>query len=84
MMRNEKKIIIPIAIRGSSKTQLEQLCVKKGMTQISLFSRLLDWFAEQDPMVQSLVLERLEEVDQVEITKLVLKRIIGKRTSARG
>ncbi|MCL2646974.1 MAG: hypothetical protein FWD61_08205 [Phycisphaerales bacterium] len=80
-MRNEKKIIVQTAIRGSTKDQLEQLCAKKGMTQISLFSRLVDWFAEQDSMVQTLILERVEEVDQVQIAKLILSRIIGKRTS---
>ena len=83
MMRSENKIIIQAVIRGSTKTQLEQLCAKKSMTQIAVFSRLVDWFAEQDGTVQSLILDRLEEVDQAQIAKLVLKRIANKSSKPR-
>ena len=81
MIGNEDKIIIQTAIRGSTKIQLKQICAKKGMTQIAVFSRLVDWFAEQDATLQSLILERFEDVDQVQIAKIVLSRIIGKRAS---
>jgi hypothetical protein len=73
-----RKTIIRIAIDPADETSLKEICDKRGMTQISLVSRMVKWLARQDSEVQSDILNsEAENWSKPKMLKL-LKRISGK------
>jgi hypothetical protein len=47
-----KRSILRIQLDRGAKESLERLCQDRGMTQIAVMSRLVDWFIQQDEIVQ--------------------------------
>ena len=56
MAKSYRKTIIRIAIDHADEASLKAVCQKRGMTQISLVSRMVKWLAHQDSEVQSDIL----------------------------
>ena len=53
--------IVRLQLDLEAKDKLDELCEKRGMTQIAVLSRLVKWFANQDEMIQASVLGLLSE-----------------------
>ena len=51
-----KRSILRIQLDRGGKEDLARICEQRGMTQISLMSRLVQWFVRQDEAIQLLVL----------------------------
>jgi hypothetical protein len=51
-----KRVILRAELSPQAKAGLEKVCEQRGMTQVSVMSRLVLWFAQQDPSVQKAVL----------------------------
>ena len=47
-----KRSIVRIQLDRAAKERLEQLCKHRGMTQIAVMSRLVEWFVEQHEVIQ--------------------------------
>lgn len=62
-------------ISRATKAQMEAACDRLGMKQVELLSRLMAWFAQQDRTMQQVVLGTLEEEDQEEAVRMVLRRM---------
>jgi hypothetical protein len=80
------RIIVRIELTPSAKSRLNELTDKAGMTQVAMLSRLVEWFANQDDMIQAAVLGQYPMEIQSEIAGLILKKMRGnggKKTQAR-
>jgi hypothetical protein len=65
-----------IELTGPAKQKLSALSDKHGMTQVAMMSRVVEWFAGQNELVQAAVLGRYPgEIGDV--ARLILKRLAG-------
>lgn len=76
-----RRFIIRIELTESAKTKLTQLSDHNGMTQVSIMSRLVTWFAEQPELIQAAVLGRYPKEIEQDVAKLILKRMAGEAVS---
>jgi hypothetical protein len=51
-----QKSIIRILVESDDESLLKAICDKRGMTQISLVSRMVKWLARQDARIQGDIL----------------------------
>lgn len=65
-----------IQLRIPAKQKLDALCEQRGMTQIAVMSRLVDWFVEQDDLIQGSVLRHINVADDSEIAQILIDRMI--------
>jgi hypothetical protein len=72
------KSIIRISLSAEEIRALEKLCEKRGMTQISLVSRMVGWLACQDYEIQSDILTSGSKNASKKTLKL-LRRIAAQR-----
>jgi hypothetical protein len=72
-----RRHIMRIELSGPAKTKVSQLSDYHGMTQVAMMSRIVEWFATQDELIQSAVLGRFPSEIEQDIAKLVLKRMAG-------
>ena len=70
------RIIIRLELVKSAKQNLEQVCVDRGMTQLSVTSRLVEWFAEQPLLIQSAI---MGHYSQINVPDAILKEMLSKR-----
>jgi hypothetical protein len=73
-----KRAVIRLQLDIKAKQQLDQLCERRGMTQISVLSRLVKWFGNQDELVQASVLGLLSDETVGELSQTLLKRLADK------
>jgi hypothetical protein len=70
-----KRAVIRLQLDVAAKKQLDQLCEKRGMTQIAVLSRLVKWFGRQDEVVQASVLGLLSDEMLGELSHVLHKRL---------
>jgi hypothetical protein len=51
-----RRVILRAELNAAAKTVLERICEDRGMTQLSVMSRLAIWFAELEPEYQAQIL----------------------------
>ena len=61
----DKRVILRAELAPKAKLGLEEVCAKRGMTQLSVMSRLLLWFAEQDARTQHAILGHTKRTQRV-------------------
>ena len=64
-----KKEIAQLQVDPAAKQMLDDMCVQKGMTRIAFMSRLVEWFAKQDEIVQAWVLGLMGEQRLAELSR---------------
>lgn len=69
-----KPSIIRIELTDPAKAALARLSDRHEMTQTSMMSRLVEFFASQDDMVKSVMVGRYPEAIEAEVAKLILQR----------
>jgi hypothetical protein len=72
------RIIVRIELTPTAKTKLNDLSDRTGMTQVSLLSRLVEWFANESELVQAAVLGHYPREISADIAKLIMKRMSNK------
>jgi len=77
-MNGKPKPIMRIQLDGPSKTALDDLCQKRGMTQISLMSRLVGWFVKQDEVMQTAVMSQLDGEGLAKLAETALRKLAAK------
>jgi hypothetical protein len=70
-----KRSIMRIEMDAGAKERLDEICAKRGMTQISLMSRVVNWFSNQDDYVQTAVLQTLSDESMADLAKLLVKKL---------
>jgi len=67
-----------IQLDAGAKEELDELCDKRGMTQIAVMSRLVGWFVKQDDVIQTAVMASLSEPELRRLAKQLLKQLASR------
>jgi hypothetical protein len=70
-----KRSIMRIQLDTVAKDRLDAICKRRGMTQIAMMSRLVNWFSAQDDYIQTAVLHTLSDGSMATLAKSLLKKI---------
>lgn len=73
--------IMRIELRSESKQQLMEVTERHGMTQVAALSRVVEWFASQQPPLQAAILGQYPESLSREIAALVLQKLSSQAES---
>jgi hypothetical protein len=73
-MATSRYAIVRLQLDLSAKKKLDDLREKRGMTQVTIMSRLVDWFTTQDDVSQMGVLSRMAP----DAFAPVAKKMLGK------
>ncbi|MCC7145657.1 MAG: hypothetical protein IT443_04355 [Phycisphaeraceae bacterium] len=57
-----------------TKQLLDNLCAKRGMTQIAAMSRLVNWFVDQNDLIQAAILGQLTLSAQKELARKLIEK----------
>jgi hypothetical protein len=74
-----RRVIMRIELFPSAKDHLTDMCARLGMTQVAATSRLVEWFCEQQDVVQAAVLGLYPEDIRAEVAQMILKRMAGEK-----
>jgi hypothetical protein len=74
-----RRFIMRIELTASAKQKLSALSDKHGMTQVAMMSRLVEWFAAQEPLIQGAVLGHYPIEIEGDVARLILKRMAGEK-----
>ncbi len=66
---------INIELADGAKKQLEHVRSRNGMTQKELVARLINWFSQQDQVVQQIILGQIPAQVAPDVARLMLERI---------
>ncbi|MGA2497914.1 MAG: hypothetical protein ABSH20_09240 [Tepidisphaeraceae bacterium] len=69
------RIILRIELTAPAKKALESMTDKKGMTQVAMLSRLVEWLALQPAAVQTAVLAQNASETQAETARLIARQM---------
>lgn len=69
------RIILRIELVPNSKARLNDLQDKLGMTQVAMLSRLIEWFADQNNMIQAAIMGHYPVALKSDIVRIILKRM---------
>jgi len=75
-----KESIMRVQLDAESKERLDSLCGRRGMTQIALMSRLVQWFCSQDDFIQTSVLQTLSATSLATLAKSLMKKPASERS----
>jgi hypothetical protein len=81
MAQIKRKMIIRIEIDHHDADALKDVCDKRGMTQISLVSRMVKWLARQESEVQVDILNTDPEDWSKDKNLKLLKRLASDKKS---
>jgi hypothetical protein len=76
---NLKRVIMRIELYPEAKDKLADLCDQLGMTQVAATSRLVEWFTDQQDVLQAAVLGLYPEDIRAEVAAMLLKRLTTKK-----
>src|SRR3954471_3126615 len=71
---NPNQAIIRLQLDLPAKQALDDLCDRRGMTQIAALSRTVRWPVAQDEIVQAWVLNLMSQEHLAEMSQILLKR----------
>src|SRR3954470_19435926 len=71
---NTNQAIIRLQLDLPAKQALDDLCERRGMTQIAALSRTVRWLVAQDEIVQAWVLNLMSQEHLGAMSQLILKR----------
>jgi hypothetical protein len=74
-----KRSIMRIQLDTTAKDRLETICKRRGMTQIAMMTRLVNWFSAQDDYIQTAVLQSLSDASMATLAKTLLKQLSSER-----
>lgn len=70
-----KRFITRIELTVPTRAALTSLSKTKGMTQVAVLSRLVNWFATQPDTIQNAVLGMYPAAISVDVAKLILEKM---------
>ena len=79
--KSPRRVIMRIELSPPAKSGLETLCERLGMTQVATTSRLVEWFSEQNDLVQATVLGLYPADMPPDVPTMILKRMAGDKVN---
>ena len=73
-----RRVIMRIELTSAAKDQLTELCHRNGMTQVAVMSRITEWFANQEQLIQGAILGHYPIGIESDVAKLILKKMVDK------
>lgn len=73
------RIILCIRLTSPAKTAVDALTERRGMTQLTTLSRLVEWFAKQSDVIQASALSHDPAVSQATTGLIIEKMLSGKK-----
>ena len=70
-----KRSIVRVQLEEDAKQKLDELCDRRGMTQITVMSRMVNWFVAQDDTIQAVVLGSFSEQTMAGLARTMLKSL---------
>lgn len=74
----KRRYIMRIELTGPAKQKLKTMSDKLGMTQVAMMSRVVEFLANQNDMMQGAVLGIYPEAIEADVAKLILEKM-GKK-----
>jgi len=78
-----RRATMRIQLDSATKNELDELCEHRGMTQIAVMSRLVDWFVRQDDLIKTSILSSLSEETLSQLAKQLRKHLETKGKGSR-
>ena len=72
---NGSRIIIRLELPPESKQRLLAVSKSRGMTQLTVTSRVIEWFAQQSNFVQAAVLGQYPHIIVADVEQVILKHM---------
>jgi hypothetical protein len=69
------RIIVRLELTPNAKSGLEKAHVASGMTQVAMVSRLIQWYAVQPPIIQTLLMGHVPPAIRQEVIEIALRKI---------
>lgn len=82
--KGSKRIVFRIQLTPESKRRLTNMSDNSGITQVTIASRLVEWFASQPEVVQNAVLGLYPDLIQKDVANLIVGRGLQKPSNGRG
>jgi hypothetical protein len=79
----EKRVILRADLTPRAKAGLEEICKTRGMTSLSVISRLVLWFSQQDGRTQHAVMGHTKEDASELLIKNLTKKISDSAKSSK-
>jgi hypothetical protein len=73
-----RRIVMRVELLIDAKSGLDGVCDRLGMTRVAALSRVLEWFAGQDEMVQGAILNLYPATIRAQVAELILKKRANK------
>lgn len=74
-MSKRKREIMRIELSPEAKKKLSEVCSNRGMTQVAVASRLVEWFTRQPETIQAAVLGQYPSEIEADVIRLILQQI---------
>lgn len=71
------RIVVRMELPADVMARIAQVCQRKGMTQLAVSSRVVEWFARQPSHVQTAILRNLPAKPSGEVARLVMQHVAG-------
>lgn len=73
--------IMRIELYPEAKRKLETVCEAKGMTQVAVTSRIIEWFTDQPEMLQAFLMRHVPPTVEAEFATLAMKLLEREQAS---
>ncbi len=71
------RVIMRIELTPAAKELLTDMCIRNGMTQVTVMSRITEWFSNQDQLIQGAILGHYPATIESDVAKIILKKMAG-------
>jgi hypothetical protein len=75
-----KTPMMRLQLDNEAKARLDMVCKRRGMTQIALMTRLVNWFIQQDDYILTEVLRTLSDGSMASLAKSRLRTLSRLKT----
>ncbi|HEY1685453.1 MAG TPA: hypothetical protein VGG19_11865 [Tepidisphaeraceae bacterium] len=74
------RIVVRLELTKEAKTRLAEISKRTGMTQVSVSSRLFEWFSKQSELLQAAVLGQYPKEIEADVAEMILKRVASEKS----
>ena len=76
---SQRRVIMRIELYPEAKQGLTDLCDRLGMTQVAACSRILEWVATQNEIIQATILGLYPRDIRPQIAELILRHMAAEK-----
>lgn len=74
-MTQKNRDFIRMALTSDAKDRLNTLADERDMKLMGVTTRLVEWFVDQDPFLQSVILGQVPDQDKIVVIELIRNRL---------